>query len=164
MIHIEVGGREDCTAVLPILQAAFAPYIDNLQPPSGVFSETVHTLEKKCETNTLLLAQNEQGIVGCVFYTVQKGHPENLYLGRLAVLPELQGRGIARELVLQVEQAARGQGYEKVALYVRKVLTANITFFQSCGYEIYAEGTHKGFTEPTYYKMAKAMKNDGGKD
>ena len=157
MIEIEEGGVETCTAVLAILQSAFAPYKNTLQPPSGVFSETVQTLQKKCETNTLLLAKANEEIVGCVYYTPQHEHPENLYFGRLAVRPFYQGRGIAKQLVTQVEQAAYDQAYEKVVLYVRKVLTANVAFFQSCGYEIYAEGIHEGFAEPTFYKMAKII-------
>lgn len=157
MIKIEEGGVKDCTAVLTVIQAAFAPYKDDLQPPSGVFSETVQSLTTKCETNTLLLAKQDTNVVSCLFYTPQQDHPENLYFGRLAVLPSHQKQGIAQQLVTQVEQIAREEGYENVVLYVRKALPANVAFFQSCGYEIYAEGTHKGFTEPTYYKMAKSV-------
>ena len=157
MIKIEEGGVADCTAVLTVLQTAFAPYTENLDPPSGVLSETVETLITKCATNTLLLAKTNTNIVGCVFYTPQRDHPENLYFGRLAVLPTYQGQGIAKKLVAGVELAAQKQKYQSVILYVRKLLTLNVAFFESCGYEIYGEGTHKGFSEPTFYKLAKRI-------
>ena len=157
MIVIEIGNHADCAEVLTILQAAFAPYTDALQPPSGVVRETEQTLKEKLATNTLLIAKDDNKMVGCVFYMPHQGHPQNIYFGRLAVLPAYQKQGIARQLLAQVEQNGQQTGYKKVVLYVRKALPNNVWFFQSCGYEIYDEGIHTGFTEPTFYKMAKIV-------
>ncbi len=157
MITIETGNPADCAQVLTIIQTAFAPYAERLHPPSGVTRETEQTLREKLATNTLLLAKDDQMIVGCVFYTQHKEDPGEIYFGRLAVLPTYQKQGIARQLIARVEQDAQSNNYSKVVLYVRKVLTSNVQFFQACGYEIYAEGAHSGFTEPTYYKMAKVV-------
>ena len=157
MITVETGSQTDCADVLTILQTAFAPYADLLNPPSGVTRETKQTLQEKLATNTLLLAKDGQTTVGCVLYKQHEDDPRSIYFGRLAVLPAWQKQGIARQLVAQVEQAAQSNNDNKVVLYVRKILTSNVGFFQSCGYEIYAEGTHSGFTEPTYYKMVKAV-------
>lgn len=157
MITIETGSHGDCADVLAILQTAFAPYVDLLNPPSGVMRETEQTLQEKLANNTLLLAKDGQTIVGCILYKQYEEDPGTIYFGRLAILPTYQKQGIARQLVTQVEHAAQSSNYNKVVLYVRKVLPQNVQFFQSCGYEIYGEGTHSGFMEPTYYKLAKIV-------
>ncbi len=134
---------------------AFAPYLEWLEPESGVFRETAVTLQKKLGKETLLLANDADKLVGCLFY---RPLDTGLYFGRLAVLPAHQGRGIARQLITEVETIAYTQKCDFVTLSVRIVLQDNIRFFTSLGYEITDTGTHEGYSEPTYYKLKKYLR------
>jgi ribosomal protein S18 acetylase RimI-like enzyme len=154
MIVIREGSKEDCPAVLSLMLAAFAQYRDWLEPESGVFRETAVTLQTKLQNETLLLAYDQDQLVGCLFY---KPKGCGLYFGRLSVLPAYQGRGIARQLILAVEHIAHSRSCDFVTLSVRIVLEENIRFFASLGYEIVDTGTHDGYVEPTYYKLKKYL-------
>ena len=85
MIVIREGSKDDCAGVLALMVAAFEPYRGWLEPESGVFQETAVTLQTKLEKETLLLAHDQNKMVGCLFY---KPLETGLYFGRLAVLPE----------------------------------------------------------------------------
>jgi len=150
MITIREGTKEDCVAVLALMMASFESYRTWLEPESGVFRETAVTIQSKLENETLLLATEEDKLVGCLFY---KPLDKGLYFGRLSVLPAQQGRGIARQLITEVENIARSRRCDFVTLNVRIVLEDNIRFFTALGYEIVGTGTHEGYEEPTFYKL-----------
>lgn len=158
MIALRQGHEADCPAVLTVLQESFAPYLKLLTPPSGVTQETVETLRQKVETETLLVAEVDGRVVGCLFFTTHHSQPDTLYFGRLGVLPANQKQGIAQQLVGQVEQAAKEGGFAQVELAVRIVLPDNIRFFESMGYEIAEAKAHTGFNDPTYYTMVKQIR------
>lgn len=155
--RIRIGTKQDCAAVLSVLRSAFASAHNKLDPPSGVGAETVETLQKKCDEQTLLLAELDGRVVACLFFTQHRKKTDTLYFGRLGVLPAFQKQGIARLLICRVEQAAQQSGYAKVGLAVRIVLSENIQFFQSLGYEIIKAKAHPGYSEPTYYTMEKTI-------
>ncbi len=155
MITIEKGNIADCADFLAVVLAAFAQYKNKLNPESSVFRETVETLEAKWRAGyRFVIARVEGEMVGCLFYVPQG---KDIYFGRLAVLPAYQARGIARLMIDHVVQVARAQGFERLILSVRIVLHDNIRFFRSLGFQVFANGTHEGFSEPTYYDMAKAL-------
>lgn len=165
MIAIRDGTVHDCPALLNVLCQAFAQQRGNIDPESGVFSETVESLSERLQKETLRVAIDQTAAVkkqtaadnapiGCIFF-----HPEEngLYFGRLAVHPEYRGKGIARALIQQVENEAAQSGYESVILNVRISLRENIAFFESLGYEITSSQAHKGYATPTYYVMEKSI-------
>lgn len=155
MITIEEGSVADCADFLAVVLAAFAEYKNKLNPESSVFRETVDTLEAKWrEGYRFVIARIEGEMVGCLFYAPQG---RDMYLGRLAVLPAYQKRGIARMMIEHVVQVARAEGFERLILSVRMVLRGNIRLFRSLGFQVFATGTHEGFSEPTYYDMAKEL-------
>ena len=77
----------DAVSVLHILHAAFEEYRGKIDPPSGAHSETVASVQGLIRLEQGLLAQVEGKPVGCVFFDDRAGE---LYLHRLAVLPELR--------------------------------------------------------------------------
>ncbi|MEM7112741.1 MAG: GNAT family N-acetyltransferase [Chloroflexota bacterium] len=153
-IQICQGTHSDCEAVLLVLQAAFAGQKGKILPESGVWKETAVSLQTKLQTYTLFLAKDSDRIVGCVFCEPQG---EKLYFGRLAVLPDQRGRGIARQLIEQAEQFGRAQRCTSVWLGVRIALEKNVLFFQSLGYQIVSKQAHPGFEHPTFYTMTKPL-------
>ena len=138
--------------VCDILHSAFAAHDGRIDPPSGAHRETPETLATKLERETLLVARDtDGGIVGCIFCTIES--PDVAYIGRLAVEPGHQGRGIARALLLASIAWAREQGAARVGLGVRVELTENIAFFERHGFLITGAEAHPGYVRPTNYHM-----------
>ncbi len=157
IVQIRRGHEADCDAVLATLKASFAPYQGRLNPPSGVHTETVYTLRDKLASQTLLVAEVDGRVVGCVFLMPFKQQEGDLYFGRLAVLPMYQKQGIARRLVEHVERYGREHGFQRVRLGVRIALSENVHTFQRLGYEIAGKGQHEGYDQATYYHMSKSL-------
>jgi ribosomal protein S18 acetylase RimI-like enzyme len=78
---------------------------------------------------------------------------DGFYLGRLAVKPGWQRRGIARALVGSVVEAARETRVPQITLNVRILLPDNVAFFESLGFTRTDARAHPGFDHPTYYVM-----------
>lgn len=158
MITICDGTAAHCPAVLTLLHDAFAQQRGNLDPESGVFSETVESLIGRLQNETLRVAIDQTAAVkvpiGCILF-----HPEEdaIYFGRLAIHPDYRGQGIARSLIQQVEHEAAQSGYRSVILNVRIVLRDNIAFFESMGYKITSSQAHEGYATPTYFVMEKSI-------
>ncbi|MEM7030077.1 MAG: GNAT family N-acetyltransferase [Chloroflexota bacterium] len=158
-ISLRQGTKEDCQAVLVLMQAAFAEYKDWLIPESGVFYETVETLIHRLSQDTLLLAVEDEDqterLVGSIFCAVQPDG--NMYLSRLSVLPAYRKQGLGRMLIAEVETIAQQNKCPSVTLGVRIALEANVQYFQSLGYCEISRHAHDGFHEPTYLSMAKRV-------
>ncbi len=92
--------------------------------------------------------------VGCVFYWLEDAQ---IYLGRLAVLPQHRKRGVARALIGYVEQQARLRGIPRVQLGTRIILTRLRAYYAQLGYREVRFAAHEGYYEPTYVVMEKEV-------
>ena len=101
-----------------------------------------------------ILAERNGRILGCVMVQLMD---DDLYFGRLAVVPEARGQGIARRLIEAVEDEARRRELAGVRLGVRIVLTENQRLFTSLGYVEISREAHEGFDHPTSINMRKAL-------
>ena len=144
----------DSARIHSLTARAFAQYKETLLPPSSVFKETIDTIHTKLTNGGGFIARINEQDAGSVLY---EPHEDHLYLGRLAVLPDYRGKGIAHALINTVEDHARQYHFPTVQLGVRLVLEGNRQLFSSLGYEIVGYGTHDGFSEPTYVNMAKSI-------
>ena len=151
---IRPSGARDLPAILSLIVAAFAE-LAVLTPPSGAAGETVENLARIQATGAILTARATDGdVVGCVALEPKEG---GLYLGRLAVRPDWRHRCIARRLLVAAEGYARQIGAKALTLNVRLVLTSNIRLFEGAGYRITGQGSHPGFSVPTYHIMQKFL-------
>lgn len=142
----------DARALWQVIQTAFAEYRDKLEPPSGVFTETVEDIQHKIRDGGGFIATFKDKIAGGVVYQPKQDY---LYLGRLAVLPNFRGQGLSRGLVEAVEKQAQRQDLPKVRVGVRGVLTGNQAMFTHLGYRVVSHETHPGYSEPTFLYMDK---------
>lgn len=161
-INITIRAATDAEAakVLAIEQAAFEEYRDALDPPSGVFRETVDKVRQKMRDGTFLLALLHDDPVGSVFYQPESEH---VYLGRLAVLPAYRRCGIGRALVEQVEAITLALGRSRVRLSARIALPHNHSYYERMGYRFVEERCHEGYTTPTYVVLQKSLTKDEGR-
>ena len=121
---------------------------DILRKPLGLnFDEK----ELESEKNNLLIAAfDDDKMLGCCMLV-----PENesiVRLRQMAVLNDLQGKGIGRALMLFAENLARDRGYNKISMHARKNATG---FYEKVGYKVVGDE----FVEVTipHFNMEKEL-------
>ncbi len=146
----------DAPRLAATIALAFAQYRGKLVPESGAFRETAEGIAAELTQGAGAIVAERNGIVlGCVMTKVMDG---DLYFGRLSVVPEARGLGLARRLIAAVEADARNRGLAGVRLGVRVVLTENQRLFRSLGYIEIGREAHPGFHYPTSINMRKALR------
>ena len=133
-IAVRRAGEEDLPGVLACLAAAFEAYREAYTKEA--FSDTVLSGPdplRRFRDMTVLVAVDEAGkIVGTVAHRMVgagEGHVRGM-----AVLPELQGRGVAAKLLGAAEEQLRSQGCLRVTLNTTEVLKRAREFYRSRGY------------------------------
>jgi predicted N-acetyltransferase YhbS len=150
VVVLESRGAADLERVCELLHAAFSLHDGRIDPPSGAHHETIASLRKRLERETLLVAEAAGRIAGCIWCLPEAA---NVYIGRLAVHPDEHGRGIGRRLLEASIDWARARGAETMTLGVRVELVENIAFFERHGFAISEEHAHAGYDRPTNYTM-----------
>src|SRR5690606_29402211 len=100
-----------------------------LRRPLGL-SFSPEELEK--EKNEILIgAFEEDKMLGCCMLVSEE--PGTVRLRQMAVLNNLQGKGIGRALMQFAENIARDRGYKKITMHARKTA---IGFYEKLGYKV----------------------------
>jgi len=146
--------EQDAATLLRVMQAAFAEYLGQLDPPSGVHRETVESVRQKLRTGRAALALSEGEAVGCVFYRREESH---VYLGRLSVLPRFRNCGVGAFLIQYVKSYAAACRLPCVQLGVRLRLPHLLSHYERLGYRIVEYKAHEGYPAPTYVLMEKRV-------
>jgi len=154
-IAIRPARADEAEAIVALMRGAFAQYDGILVPRSGAMDETIATVTARLRDETCLVALAGRIPIACVFY---KPLGEAIYFGRLAVLPERRGQGLARRLIAAVEVAAAAAGAATVTLGVRIALPENVALFTALGYREIGREAHTGFSEPTSITMEKRIR------
>ena len=101
---------------------------DILRRPLGLaFSPT--ELEKE-KDNLLMAAYEDDRILGCCMLVEE--NPQTVRLRQMAVLNDLQGKGIGKALMTFAENLARDRGYKSITMHARK---NSIGFYEKMGYK-----------------------------
>jgi GNAT superfamily N-acetyltransferase len=121
---------------------------DILRRPLGL-QFTPDELEKEKE-EILIGAFEEEKMLGCCMLI--KEEPASVRLRQMAVLNNLQGKGIGRALMQFAENIARDRGFHKITMHARKTA---VGFYEKLGYRI----SGQEFEEVTipHYVMEKLL-------
>jgi len=122
--------------------------IDLLRKPLGLnFTDEELAKEK---SHILIGAFEEEKMLGCCMLI--KLEDGSVRLRQMAVLNNLQGKGIGRALTQFAENIARDIGYKKITMHARKPVTG---FFEKLGYRVSSDE----FLEITipHYEMEKML-------
>jgi len=138
--------------ILRLVQDAFAYMDGRIDPPSSMHSLTVSGIAEQCSSGEVWTLGNP--IIACVFLTPKD---DALYIGKLAVSENNQGRGIGKKLVDHACDRAIAHNKSALELYTRIELTENHKTFAKLGFEIVSESSHSGYAKPTYLIMRKAV-------
>jgi len=106
-------------------------------------------LEKEKE-NMLIAAFEDEQMLGCCMLVEE--NPSTVRLRQMAVLNNLQGKGIGRALTIFAENLARDRGYAVINMHARKNV---VGFYEKMGYKI----TSQEFIEITipHFVMEKEL-------
>ncbi len=143
--------RADAPAAAALIRAAFAAQAMMTDPPSSALKETAETVAAAITDGGGACIEVAGELAGLVLWSAARG----LYFGRLAVLPEYRGNGLARALIESAEAEARRRGLRRVHLSTRLALADNRRLFAACGYRESEWTTHPGYAAPTSVVMEK---------
>ncbi|HSC38243.1 MAG TPA: GNAT family N-acetyltransferase [Chitinophagaceae bacterium] len=102
---------------------------DILRKPLGL---TFSPEELEKEKNEILIgAFEEEKMLGCCMLVREDA--KSCRLRQMAVLNNLQGKGIGRALMHFAENIARDMGYKKIIMHARKTATG---FYEKLGYSV----------------------------
>jgi GNAT superfamily N-acetyltransferase len=142
-------------ALLALILSSFAYMDDIIDPPSSAHRLTLASLAQKARDEIAYVAVDETGkLVGCVFC---KPESATLYVGKLAISPDHQGKGIGRLLLGKAEEVAAQAGLGALRLETRIELVANHKTFARWGFVKTAENRHAGFDRTTSIEMQKQL-------
>lgn len=127
---IRKAERRDAKELEAIARAAYSKYLDIPMPPPDPL---LLDYEAVAETGDTFVFENDGVTSGMVTYTIEE---DAVILRNLAVLPNLQGGGIGKQLTDFVENEALKRDLNIVRLWTRTQMEDNIRFYTSRGYEI----------------------------
>ena len=119
-----------------------------LRRPLGLqFTPEELELEKE---EILIGAFEEEKMLGCCMLIMEA--PNSVRLRQMAVLNNLQGKGIGRALMQFAENIARDRGFQKITMHARKTA---VGFYEKLGYRT----SGQEFEEVTipHYVMEKLL-------
>ena len=121
---------------------------DILRKPLGL-GFTPAELESE-KDNMLIAAFEDERMLGCCMLVEEQ--PGTVRLRQMAVLNDLQGKGIGRALMNFAENIARDRGYKILRMHAR---VHAVGFYEKVGYKVHGEQ----FVEVTipHYVMEKKL-------
>lgn len=155
-IQLRPATSADIPAIIAVTRAAYAPFADRLQPPSSAPNETPEAAASSLHNGGIIVAVTHGEIVGAVRYEPREDY---LYLGRLAVAPTWQGRGIGRRLITAVEEWAILLGLDEVRLGVRPELPRNRAMYARLGYVDDGPAPFRSDPGRHYLRMKKTLRD-----
>lgn len=102
---------------------------DILRKPLGL-TFTPQELEKE-KDNLMMAAYEDDKILGCCMLVEEA--PQMVRLRQMAVLNDLQGKGVGKALIQFAENLARDHGYRKITMHARKNA---VGFYEKMGYKV----------------------------
>ncbi|UOE56103.1 GNAT family N-acetyltransferase [Bacillus sp. CMF12] len=126
----------DAPVIHDLMIKAFMEYKNDI-PPSSALEETVQSVLDALEKEEkALIAYEDNQPVGMVRFQIKD---EGLYFYRLSVIPEKQGKGIAKIILKSLEDYVNKIGVPTILCKVRTTVAKNIKLYSSIGYHVYDE-------------------------
>ena len=136
-MNIQPARQQDLPVIMAVQRAAFeaeAQLVNDWNIPP--LTQTLDELADDLRKGIMLMAVNEDGkIVGTV-----RGHkaPDGFYIGRLAVLPQWQGRGMGSallEAIIAIAEACR------LVLFTSTKSERNLRLYERFGFKPFKNST-----------------------
>ncbi|MBV9169488.1 MAG: GNAT family N-acetyltransferase [Chloroflexi bacterium] len=147
-VQVRLARSDDADLIHRITQAAFAEYRGALPVEPGALTETVADVAAALRQGGAVLATIDGEHAGAARFVRED---EDLYVGRVAVLPSHRRQGVASAMMGYLEQLAPSLGCAAVRIGVRESLPSNVALYQTLGYEVvkiepHPRGPDRSFT------------------
>lgn len=154
MVHVDRNPDDfgDWSALEGLIRTAFEPEMGRVDPPPSGAIVTAAELRTKALNELFFVVQNP--LCACVF---ARESSDALYVGKLAVAPIAQGKGLGRALIGAVEKRGRELGLSKLNLEARLELVENHRFFKALGFDLVTASRHPGYSRPTSLLFEKRL-------
>jgi N-acetylglutamate synthase-like GNAT family acetyltransferase len=137
----------DAKEIDALVQRAYGHYVERIGRRPGPMDEDY---EQKVADGLVSVADEEGEIVGLIVLVPEA---DQLLVENVAVTPERQGEGVGSELLAFAEVVAREAGRPVVRLYTHALMTENLAFYPSLGYEETHRRTDNGFERVFFAKQ-----------
>lgn len=156
----EIGEIMDLISkCVQVMQAGGSDQWDESYPNREIIAADIDTgtlfvcLDNKAIAGIIVLDENQAEQYGAIEWLQQQG--PHLIMHRLAVHPEFQGKGIARQLIAFAEEHARHSGYSSIRMDTYAKNERVLKIYPSLGYvqrgEIHFPGRVAAF--PVFEKV-----------
>lgn len=133
-----------------LIHQAYA-YMDGvIDPPSSLHRMSVADFAQKARDETLIVAKLDGQLTGCLFCRREQ---DWIYVGKVAVSPDHQGKGICKALFAHAFNLAKSQGCKGLELETRIELVKNHRTFEKLGFAKVGDNAHEGYDRPTSIRM-----------
>lgn len=132
-VELRVASAGDVPELLTLMRACWvqeAIECDTLAIPA--LHESIEVLRASLETTTTWVARRARRLVGSV-RTERRG--DELYIGRLCVAPDQQGRGLGRRL-LEFAESTAPEGTRRLTLNTGAKSESNLRMYRRAGYRL----------------------------
>lgn len=137
-MNIVIEKTTNAKAIHKIMMKAYEEYAKD-PAPSSALKETVASVKYDLQNGQEALIGSISGQpIAMVRYQIKD---DGLYFFRMAVLPTMQGLGIAKQLINELEKIARESHVSTINCRVRISILRNLQLYQSKGYTIYNQET-----------------------
>ncbi|MEH7613259.1 GNAT family N-acetyltransferase [Gottfriedia acidiceleris] len=135
--EIWLANEKDIPIVHKIMLDAFEEY-QTLDVPSSALNEPLETLKCTLESDLehAILCSVDGVPLGSLRFTIKK---DSIYFSRVSVKPKARGKGIAKEMLLWLENYGNENSKIKMECRVRASLPKNISLYESMGYIVSKE-------------------------
>ena len=148
--HFNPDNFTDWTGLHALLTECFAYMDARIDPPSSLKKFNAKGLEQKAQDETLIIVHDAEKLIACAFLRTEA---DKVYIGKVAVSPDCQGRGIGRKIFDMAKNFTRQQGKKTLELETRIELVENHKAFATMGFEKTGENAHAGYNRPTSITM-----------
>lgn len=119
----------DQGAVVECVQKAYALYHSRMdKEPAPLLADYSALITR----GVVYVLPGEEGIMGML---VMMPQDRSMFVENIAVDPRFQGKGLGSALMAFVEQQARKEQLDEIRLYTNEVMTENIAFYHTLGFD-----------------------------
>jgi GNAT superfamily N-acetyltransferase len=138
----------DAAAVAALVEAAFARHVAAVGRRPAPMDDD-HAARIAAGEQYVRDAEDGTGLASSI---VLVDNGDHLVVNNVAVRPDLQGRGLARDLLAFADAEARRRGFPEIRLHTNAAMADNILMYPKLGYTEAGRETRGGFHRVLFVK------------
>jgi len=137
--RIRTATAGDVPLITQIVERAYRPHIRRMgKPPRPILDDYAVQVAEG-----VVWVIEEADAVGGVIVLLPR--PDHMLLDNIAAVPERQGSGLGRRLLIFAEAEALRHGYREIRLYTHQTMVENQRLYAAIGYRETGRGTEAGY-------------------